>query len=74
MCNPWYEGLPIPSGTHCRWHAYRMGAVHDLEERPITFDYEYKMSCPDCPGITTLTSAEYYSEPNGAHGRSRRTG
>ena len=43
------------------------GAVHNLEERPITFDYEYKMSCPDCPGITTLTSAEYYSEPNGAH-------
>jgi len=41
-----------------------MGAVHDLEERPITFDYAYKMSCPDCPGITTLTSAEYYSEPN----------
>ena len=43
--------------------------MHDLEERPITFDYEYKMSCPDCPGITTLTSAEYYSEPNGAHVR-----
>jgi len=55
-------------------HACRMGAVHDLEERPITFDYEYKMSCPDCPGITTVTSAEYYSEPNGAHMRCARCG
>ena len=81
MCNLWYEGvLPTPSGTHCRWHACKMGAVRDLEERPITFDYEYKMSCPDCPGITTLTSAEYFSpkfrfsEPNGAHVRCARCG
>src|SRR5258707_3985867 len=55
-------------------HACKMGAVRDLEERPITFDYEYKMSCPDCPGITTLTSAEYFSEPNGAHVRCARCG
>jgi hypothetical protein len=44
-----------------------MGAVRDLVERPVTFEYEYNMSCPDCRGITTLTSAEYYSEPNEAH-------
>jgi hypothetical protein len=25
------------------------------------------MSCPDCPGITPLTAAEYYSESNEAH-------
>jgi hypothetical protein len=41
--------------------------VHDLVERPVTFEYGYNMSCPACPGITTLTSAEYYSEPNQAH-------
>jgi hypothetical protein len=45
----------------------RMGTVHDLAERPVTFDHGYNMSCPDCPGITTLTAAEYYSEPNEAH-------
>src|SRR5258706_13685071 len=44
-----------------------MGAVHDLVERPVTFDYVYNMSCPDCPGVTTLTAAEYCSEPNEAH-------
>jgi ribosomal protein S27E len=44
-----------------------MGAVYDLVERPVTFEYGYNMSCPDCPGITTLTSAEYYSERNKAH-------
>jgi len=44
-----------------------MEAVHDLVERPVTFEYDYNMSCPDCPGITTLASAEYYTEPNEAH-------
>ena len=67
MHSPWSRAScrhhPAPlSGSACR-----MGSVQDPEERPITFDYEYKMSCPDCPGITTVTSAEYYSEPNGAH-------
>ena len=41
--------------------------MHDLVERPATFEYGYNMSCPDCPGITTVTAAEYYSEPNEAH-------
>jgi hypothetical protein len=41
--------------------------MRDLVERPVTFEYGYNMSCPGCPGITTLTSAEYYSERNGAH-------
>ena len=36
--------------------------MHDLEERWVTFDYPYNMRCPVCPGITTLTPAEYYSE------------
>jgi len=38
------------------------GTVHDLEERWVTFDYPYNMRCPVCPGITTLTPAEYYNE------------
>lgn len=41
--------------------------MHDLVERPVTFEYDYNMSCPGCSGVTTLTSAEYYSEPNEAH-------
>jgi len=44
-----------------------MGTVHNLTERPVTFDYEYNMSCPDCAAITTVTSTDYYNEPNGAH-------
>jgi hypothetical protein len=44
-----------------------MGTVHDLVERPVTFDYGYNMRCAECPDITSLTAAEYFSEPNGAH-------
>jgi hypothetical protein len=54
------------------WHRLpvtvcKMGAVRDLVERPVTFKYGYNMSCPGCSGTTTLTSAEYHSERNGAH-------
>jgi hypothetical protein len=41
--------------------------VRDLVERPVRFEYGYNMTCADCRGITTLTSAEYYRERNGAH-------
>jgi len=44
-----------------------MRAVPDLVERRVGFEYGYNMTCPDCPGITTLTSAEYYRECNDAH-------
>jgi Zn ribbon nucleic-acid-binding protein len=44
-----------------------MGSVYDLVERSVTFDYGYNMRCAECPGITPLTAAEYFSEPNGAH-------
>jgi len=42
-------------------------AMPDLVERRVGFEYGYNMTCPDCPGITTLTSAEYYRECNDAH-------
>jgi hypothetical protein len=41
--------------------------MHDLTERQVTFEYGYNMSCRNCLGITTLTSAGYYSERNGAN-------
>jgi hypothetical protein len=44
-----------------------MGTMHGLVERPVTFDYGYNMRCAECPGITPLTAAEYFSAPNGAH-------
>jgi hypothetical protein len=44
-----------------------MRAVHDLIERPVSFDYGYKMTCANCGGITALTSADYHRERNGAH-------
>jgi hypothetical protein len=40
--------------------------VRDLVERPVSFEYGYNVICPDCPGLTTLTSAEYYQEWNDA--------
>ena len=41
--------------------------MYDFTERPVSFDYRYNMSCPACRGVTALTSAEYYNEPNQAH-------
>ena len=41
--------------------------MHGLVERPVTFDYGYNIRCAECPGITPLNAAEYFSEPNGAH-------
>jgi hypothetical protein len=46
-----------------------MKAVHDLIERPVSFDYGYKMTCANCGGIIALTSTDYHRECNGAHVR-----
>jgi hypothetical protein len=51
-----------------------MSAMHGLAERSVTFDYEYNMRCSDCPGVTSLSGAEYYSEANGAHMECARCG
>jgi hypothetical protein len=60
MCDPSHR-------TSTSAVACKMGAVDDLVERPVTFDYGYNVSCPECPGITTLTAVEYHSERNWAH-------
>jgi hypothetical protein len=46
-----------------------MNAVRDLIEREVCFNYGYNMTCANCGGITTLTSTDYYLEPNNAHVR-----
>ena len=33
----------------------------------MAFEYPYNVTCPDCPGVTTLTATEYYEERNDAH-------
>lgn len=38
-----------------------MGAVRDLVERPVTFDYAYNAVCPVCRGITAVTSAQRHN-------------
>lgn len=44
-----------------------MGFVHQLLERPVTFDYGYNMLCRGCRGITNITADVYYDQPNDSH-------
>jgi hypothetical protein len=41
--------------------------MRDLIERPVNFEHGYRMRCAHCPATTSLTSTEYYHEPNNAH-------
>lgn len=41
--------------------------MRDLVERPVTFEYGYIMTCPNCPSFTFLTSEDYHRGDDGAH-------
>lgn len=41
--------------------------MHELHERPITFDHDYPMRCPACGAVTVVEARDFHDQINECH-------
>jgi hypothetical protein len=44
-----------------------MGTMRNLNERAVDFSYGFNMNCPECNGVTGMTTEAYHREEHCAH-------